>query len=76
MQVVDLGGHDRSAAAAVHPDVSGAALGKGADEVFEELDVATLVRADRDRVDVLVDRGNGDLPDRAVVPKVHDLGAL
>ena len=52
------------------------ALAQEVDEVVEVLHVAALVRADRDALHVLRDRGGHDLVDRAVVAEVDDLGAL
>ena len=76
VQVVDLGRNDGSAAPAVDPDVAGPALAKGLHEVFEELDVAALVGAQGDRVDVLLDGGDGHLVHRSVVTEMNHLGAL
>ncbi len=72
----DLVGHDHAAAAAVDPDVAGAALTQQVDEVVEVLDVAALVRRHRDTLHVFCDRRGHDLVDRAIVPEVHDFGAL
>ncbi len=76
VQQLDLARHDHAAAAAVDPDVPGAALAQQLDEVAEVLDVAALVGADRDALRVLLDRGRDDLVDRAVVAEVDHLGAL
>ena len=72
----DLLGDDHAAAAAVDLDVARAALAQQVDEVVEVLDVAALVRRDRDALHVFRDRRGHDLVDRAVVPEVDDLGAL
>ena len=76
VQQLDLARHDHAAAAAVDPDVPGAALAQQLDQVAEVLDVAALVRADRDALHVLLDRGGHHLVDRAVVAEVDHLGAL
>jgi len=57
-------------------ELTGAAFTQQLDQVAEVLDVPALVRADRDALDVLLDRGGDDLVDRAVVPQVDHLGAL
>ena len=72
----DLLGDDHAAATAVHLDVTRAALAQEIDEVVEVLHVATLVRRDRDALDVFRDRGGHHLVDGAVVPEVHDFRAL
>ena len=72
----DLLGDDDAATAAVDLDVPGAALAQRLDEVLEVLDVAALVGADRDALDVLVDRGVDDFLHGPVVAEVDDLGAL
>ena len=76
LELGDLLRDDDPAAAAEDPDRGAAAPGELLDEVGEELHVPALVRADGDAVDVLVDRGVGDLGDRAVVAEVHDLAPL
>ena len=72
----DLVRDDDPAAAAEDPDVPGAGLGQQLRQVLEVLDVAALVGADRDALRVLLEHRVDDLADRAVVPEVHDLGAL
>ena len=72
----DLARHDHAAAAAEDLDVPAAALAQQVDHVLEVLDVAALVRADRDALRVLLQRGRDDLVDRAVVAEVDHLGAL
>ena len=72
----DLLGDDDAAAAPVDPDVSGARGGEPVDQVAEELDVAALVAADRDALDVFGDGGLDHLVDRAVVAQVDHLCAL
>ena len=72
----DLVGDDDPSAAADHLDVVGARLTEQLDEVLEVLDVAALVGADRDALDVLLDRRVDDLLDGAVVAEVDDLGPL
>ncbi len=75
-QPLDLVVHDHPAAPADDVHVVGAAGPERLDEVLEVLDVAALVRRDRDALDVLLDGGVHDLLDRAVVAEVHDLAAL
>ena len=72
----DLVRDDDPAAAAEDPDVPGTGLGQQLRQVLEVLDVAALVGADRDALRVLLEHRVDDLADRAVVPEVHDLGAL
>jgi len=76
LQVVDLIGRDGAAAAAEDADVFGPVLAKHVDHVAEELDVSTLVGADRDAVGILLQRRAHDVPDAAVVAEVYDLRAL
>ena len=75
VQLVDLGGDDHAAAAAEHPDVGRAALAQEVQHVLEELDVAALVRRDRDPVGVFLQRAVDDLLDRAVVTQVDHFAA-
>ena len=65
-----------AAAAAVDLNVVGAAFFQEVDHVLEELDVAALVGGDRNALRVLLDCGVHDLPHRAVVAQVDDLGAV
>jgi hypothetical protein len=76
VQQLDLARHDHATAAAVDPDVPGAALAQQFHQVGEVLDVPALVRADRDALRVLLERGRHDLVDRPVVAEVHHLRAL
>ena len=73
LELRDLGRRDRAAATAEHADAAGAALAQHLDHVAEVLDVPALVRAHRDRVRVLLDRGPDDLGDSPVVPEVDHL---
>ena len=75
LQLGDLLGHDHAAAAAEDADVRPAALAQQVDHVFEVLDMAALVGADRDGVGVLLDRGRHHVVDRAVMAEMDDLGA-
>ena len=75
LQLGDLLQGDRAAAAAEDADVAGAEFVQHLDRVLEVLGVAALVGADRDRVDVLLDRGPDHVADAAVVAEVDDLGA-
>ncbi|GAA3314846.1 hypothetical protein GCM10020219_029900 [Nonomuraea dietziae] len=76
VQQLDLLGDDHTAAPAVHPDVSRAALAQQLDEVAEELDVPALVRADRHALHVLLDGGGDDLLDGPVVAEMDHLRPL
>ena len=53
-----------------------AALAQHVDHVGEILVVAALVGADRNGIGVLVDGRAHDVGDAAVVPQVHDFGAV
>jgi hypothetical protein len=75
VQLLDLGRHDHTAAAAEHLDVGAAALAQQLDHVLEELDVAALVGRDRDAVRVFLQRAIDDLLDRAVVPEMDHFAA-
>jgi hypothetical protein len=75
VQLGDLARHDDAAAAAEDADVRAAARLQQVDHVLEVLDVAALVRADRDALHVLLQRRGDDLVDRAVVAEVDHLGA-
>ena len=76
LELGDLRGRDRAAAAAEDADVVGAALAQHVDHVAEVLVVPALVGADGDRVGVLLDRRAHDVGDAAVVAEVDHLGAL
>ncbi len=76
VQQLDLLGDDDAATAAVDPDVARAAFAQQLDQVREVFDVAALVGADGDALDVLLDRGVDDLRDRPVVAQVDDLSTL
>ena len=76
VQRLDLARDDHAASAAEDLDVPDALVAQPVHEVLEVLDVAALVAAQRDALDVLGDRGGDDLVDRAVVAQVDDLGAL
>ena len=76
VQRVDLRRDDDTATAAVDLDVSVALLAEAVDEVAEVLDVAALVRADRDPVRILLDDRGDHVVDRPVVSEVHHLGAV
>jgi len=75
-QALDLLRHDHPATAAEDAHVFGAGLLERGREVFEVLDVAALVGAHRDSLDILLDRGVDDLAHGAVVPEMDHLGAL
>jgi methylmalonyl-CoA mutase len=59
----DLVGNDHAAAAAEDLDVGAASLLQQVDHVFEELDVAALVRTDRNALRFLLQRRGDDLLD-------------
>ena len=69
-------GRDRSAATAENPDMAGAEFAQTVDHVAKELIVATLVRADRDTVSVLLDGGTHDIVHTAVMAQMDDLDTL
>ena len=75
LQLVDLGRDDHPAAAAEDSDVGSSALAQKIQHVFEELDVAALIRRDGDAVRVLLQRGRDDVLDRAVVAEMDHLAA-
>ena len=74
-QLLDLARHDHAAAAAIHLDVLAAVLAQQINDVFEELGVSPLVRGDGNGLGVFLQGGVDDLGGRAVVAKVHHLGA-
>ena len=69
VQLVDLVLHDHAATAAVDANVADALVAQPVEEVREVLHVAALVRADRQALHVLVQRGAHDLVDRSVVAR-------
>ena len=75
-QLRDLGGDDDPTAAAIQLDVPCSAAGQLVGEVAEVLDVPALIGADRDALNVLLERRGDDLGDGSVVAEVDDLGAL
>ena len=68
-----LGCRDRAAAAAEDANMRGTRLAEHVDRVAEVLDVPTLIRADRDRVRIFLDRRTHDIRDAAVVAEVDHL---
>ncbi len=76
LESLDFLGRDGATTADDHADVVAAALPQHVDHVREVFVVAALVRADRHRVRVFLYRGAHNVSDTAVVPKVHDLGAM
>src|SRR5437867_221831 len=75
LQVIDLRGNDHAAAAAKNLDVGASALAQKIQHVLEELDVAALIRRDRDAVRVFLQRGRDDVLDRSVMAEVDHLAA-
>jgi hypothetical protein len=75
LQVADLRRHDHTAPAAEDLDVLAAALTEQVHRVLEILDMPALVRADRDALRVLLQRGRHHFVDGAVVAEVDHLGA-
>ncbi len=75
LQLADFGRHDHAAAAAEHLDVGAAACFQQVDHVLEILDVAALVGADRDALDVFLQGGRHHVVDATVVAQVDHLGA-
>ena len=76
LQLLDLARHDHPATTAVDANVAGALLAQAIEQVREVLDVAALVRADGDALDVFLQGGVHDVVDGSVVPQVDHLGAL
>src|SRR6266853_1145649 len=75
LKLADLVCDDHAAAAAEHLDVLPAAAAQQVDHVLEVLDVAALVRGDRDALHVFLQRGRNDFVDRAVVAEMDHFGA-
>jgi hypothetical protein len=75
VQFLDFGRDDDTTAAAEHLDVAAAALAQQVEHVLEELDMAALVRRDRDAVRIFLQRAGDDFLDRLVVPEMDDLAA-
>ncbi len=75
LELADFLGHDHPAAAAEHFDVLPPSLAQELDHVLEVLDMAALIRGNRDALHVLLERGGDDLLGRAVVAEVDDLAA-
>ena len=63
LQLLDLARHDHAATAAVDANVAGALLAQAIEQVREVLDVAALVRADGDALDVFLQGGVHDVVD-------------
>ncbi len=76
LERLDLMRSNRSPATDNDANVLAAALPQHVHHVGEVLVVATLVRADRHRVGILLYRGGDDVRYAAVVPQVHDLGPV
>ena len=76
LQLGDLGRGDGAAATDDHADVAGAELAQHVDHVGEVFVVAALVGAHGDAVGIFLDGRAHDVGDAAVVPEVHDLGAV
>ena len=75
VQLLDLRRNDYAATAAEDLDVPAAALAQQVEHVLEELDVAALVRRDRDAVRIFLQRAGDDLLDRTVVPEMDHLAS-
>ena len=75
VQFLDLRRDDHPAAAAEYLDMLAAAFAQQIKHVFEELDMTALIRRDRDRVHVLLQRARHDLFDRAVMAEMDDFAA-
>ncbi len=76
LQLGDFLGRDGATAAAKYLDMGRTTVSKHVDHVLEILDVAALVRTERDRVGVFLQRGAHDVLDAAVVAQMDHLGAL
>src|SRR5882672_1138761 len=75
LKLADLVCDDHAAAAAEYLDVLPAAAAQQVDHVREVLDVAALVRGDRDALHVFLQRGRNDFVDRAVVAEMDHFRA-
>src|SRR5260221_1556699 len=75
LKLADLVCDDHAAAAAEYLDVLPAAAAQQVDHVCEVLDVAALVRGDRDALHVFLQRGRNDFVDRAVVAEMDHFRA-
>jgi hypothetical protein len=75
-QPVDLVVDDHAPSAADHLDVPGALGVQELHQVLEVLDVAALVRRDRDALHVLLEGGVHDLLHRSVVAQMDHLATL
>src|SRR5258706_15387246 len=75
LKLADLVCDDHAAAAAESLDVLPAAAAQQVDHVREVLDVAALVRGDRDALHVFLQRGRNDFVDRAVVAEMDHFRA-
>jgi len=75
VKLTDFSRHDHPAAAAKQLDVRGALRGEQIDHVLEKLDMAALIRRDRDAMRVFLERAVHDLLHRAVVSQMDHLAA-
>src|SRR6185437_15784341 len=76
LQRFDLVRRDGPAATHDDADVLAAALPQHVHHVREVFVVTALIRACRDRIRILLDRGSDDVSDAAVVAQVDHLGAV
>ena len=76
LEFLDLVRRDRAAAAHDDADMRRAEVAQHVHHVLEVLDVAALVGTARDAVRVFLQGRAHDVGDAAVVPEVHDLGAV
>ena len=74
-EFADLGRDDHATAAGKHADIGAIPLLQHVDHVLEVLDVAALVRRQRNRMGVFLDGGIDDFCHRTIVAEVNDLGA-
>lgn len=76
MQFLDLPGEDRTATAAKQAYMAAAVLVQQVLHVFEEFQVAALVRGDGNALYVFFDSAFDDLGYRPVMPQVNDFRPL
>jgi hypothetical protein len=76
LESLDLVWSDGSATTDHHANVFVTALTEHVHHVGEVLVVSALIRADRDRIRVLLDRGPDDVRHAAVVAQVHHFGTM
>ena len=74
LQFLDFRRHNYPAATAKHLDVSAAIGFQQVDHVFEEFNVAALIRSDRNALNVFLQSRINDFLHRTVMAEVNHLG--